>query len=117
MASPVTLPAGREDLAYALCFVVCDCKVVFLVYDTIMLLRETIELALALALALAEPFRLPPDEREVTRRGEWAWPEDHALVLTGVRRCGKSTFTDSRSGRPTDRRWLRDQGHSGMVIT
>ena len=51
-----------------------------------MLLRETIELV------LANPLLLPPDEREVMRLGDWAWPKNHALVLTGVRRSGKSTL-------------------------
>jgi len=31
-------------------------------------------------------------EREVARLLEPVWPRDHALVLTGVRRCGKSTL-------------------------
>ena len=51
-----------------------------------MLLRETIERV------LASPLPQQATEREVMRWVKPAWPRDHALVLTGVRRCGKSTL-------------------------
>jgi predicted AAA+ superfamily ATPase len=51
-----------------------------------MLLRETIERV------LASPFPQQATEREVMRWVKPAWPRDHALMLTGVRRCGKSTL-------------------------
>lgn len=58
-------------------------------YRSLMLLRET------LVQVLARPASLPAMDDEVDRH---AWPDwkpsaaSHALVLTGIRRCGKSTL-------------------------
>lgn len=51
-----------------------------------MLLRETIESV------LAQPLKLVPAAQEIARLVKQPWPPTHALVLTGVRRCGKSTL-------------------------
>ena len=51
-----------------------------------MLLRETIASALA-----APPVAAVP-AREVQRTLQPEWQSSHALILTGVRRCGKSTL-------------------------
>jgi predicted AAA+ superfamily ATPase len=56
-----------------------------------MLLRET------LSAVLASPTVAPVAEPEVARHFRPGWktaPRAHALVLTGVRRCGKSTLQD-----------------------
>lgn len=66
-----------------------------------MLLRDT------LASVIAQPFVLSGPVGEVARHRRPAWhnPESHALVLTGVRRCGKSTL----------QRQIRDQ-HGGEAV-
>ena len=56
-----------------------------------MLLRETIQAV------LANPISLPRAASEIVRRRQPKWKSSmnsHALVLTGVRRCGKSTLQE-----------------------
>jgi uncharacterized protein len=56
-----------------------------------MLLRETLQAV------LAKPSGVSVADHEVTRHFQPAWKTamaSHALVLTGVRRCGKSTLQD-----------------------
>jgi uncharacterized protein len=57
---------------------------------------------------MAQPFALLHPDGEVARhhRPVWHNQESHALVLTGVRRCGKSTLQSQ----------IRD-GHGGAAVT